>query len=244
MKTQAQIDRINFMRRQKYAETKEIKRAKAREYAARPDVKEKRNKYAAEYRKKHPEKLVVKSQQYYQANKEKITEYKKLWSQTLRKKNPELARQRNDVYRFSHIEQEKARKTLYRKNNKAKLAAYAKKYTILRYQTDIEYNIKHKLRNRVRKALRTASAKKIASTQTLLGCTGLEFKNYIISKFTEGMTEEKLLSGEIHIDHIKPCDKFDLTDPEQQKICFHYTNLQPLWAKDNLIKQAKWSEDE
>ena len=43
----------------------------------------------------------------------------------------------------------------------------------------------------------------------------------------------------IHIDHIIPCSSFDLSDPKQQKICFHYTNLQPLWAVDNLKKGAR-----
>ena len=46
--------------------------------------------------------------------------------------------------------------------------------------------------------------------------------------------------GEWHIDHIKPCCGFDLTDFEQQKKCFHYTNLQPLWAKDNITKNGKF----
>lgn len=50
------------------------------------------------------------------------------------------------------------------------------------------------------------------------------------------MTWDKFLNGEIHIDHIYPCSSFDLTDPEQQKACFHWSNCQPLWVKDNLIK--------
>lgn len=44
-----------------------------------------------------------------------------------------------------------------------------------------------------------------------------------------------------HIDHIKPCAKFDLTDSEQQRACFHYTNLQALPVLENLKKGAKWT---
>jgi hypothetical protein len=51
------------------------------------------------------------------------------------------------------------------------------------------------------------------------------------------MTREN--HGIWHIDHITPCTAFDLTDPEQQKKCFHYTNLQPLWASDNIRKGNK-----
>jgi hypothetical protein len=43
-----------------------------------------------------------------------------------------------------------------------------------------------------------------------------------------------------HIDHIRPCASFDLADPEQQRKCFHYTNLQPLWASENMRKGDKW----
>jgi hypothetical protein len=44
-----------------------------------------------------------------------------------------------------------------------------------------------------------------------------------------------------HLDHIKPCSSFNLKDPEQQLQCFHWSNQQPLWAKDNLSKGAKWN---
>ena len=57
---------------------------------------------------------------------------------------------------------------------------------------------------------------------------------HLKENFTEGMTVENY--GLWHIDHIKPCALFDLTDPKQQEECFHYTNLQPLWAIDNIRK--------
>lgn len=43
-----------------------------------------------------------------------------------------------------------------------------------------------------------------------------------------------------HVDHIKPCASFDLTKPEEQAKCFHYTNLQPLWARENIAKGDKY----
>lgn len=68
----------------------------------------------------------------------------------------------------------------------------------------------------------------------VVGCTGKELAIHIESQFQKGMTWENM--GEWHIDHIKPCSWFDLMDIEQRRECFHYTNLQPLWAKDNLKK--------
>jgi len=56
------------------------------------------------------------------------------------------------------------------------------------------------------------------------------------------MTWTKFMQGEIHIDHIKPCCRFDLSKPEEQVKCFHYTNLQPLWAEDNLKKSGAYEE--
>ncbi len=60
---------------------------------------------------------------------------------------------------------------------------------------------------------------------------------WLAAKFTNGMAWDDY--GDWHIDHILPCISFDLSDENQQKICFHYTNLQPLWATDNLKKGSK-----
>ena len=53
------------------------------------------------------------------------------------------------------------------------------------------------------------------------------------------MTWENFMKGEIHIDHIRPCSSFNLSDTEEQRKCFNYKNLQPLWAVDNLRKADK-----
>jgi len=72
----------------------------------------------------------------------------------------------------------------------------------------------------------------------ILGCSIDEFKNYLQCMFTSEMTwENHGIYWEI--DHIRQCSSFDMSIPDEQKKCFHYTNLQPLWAKDNLSKHDK-----
>jgi len=76
-------------------------------------------------------------------------------------------------------------------------------------------------------------------TVELLGCTPAFFKSYIEGLFTDGMDWSMVLNSEIHLDHIVPCSKFNLLEPTEQAKCFHYTNMQPLWAEDNLLKHDK-----
>jgi hypothetical protein len=98
------------------------------------------------------------------------------------------------------------------------------------------------LRVRTRKAIKNQNAYKTDHMEKLLGCTFDEVKIYLEKQFLPGMTWENHGLHGWHIDHVRPCASFDLTDSEQQKLCFHYTNLQPLWAKDNLSKNAKWNQ--
>lgn len=80
---------------------------------------------------------------------------------------------------------------------------------------------------------------KSGHTSELIGCSVAQLKNYLESLFQPGMTWSNYGRNGWHIDHIRPCASFDLTDEKQQKQCFHYTNLQPLWAIDNLKKGSK-----
>lgn len=106
-----------------------------------------------------------------------------------------------------------------------------------RYKNDINFRLANALRSRVRGAFKSGG-EKAEKTMELLGCSVQHVKDHLESQFTEGMTWEN--QGEWHIDHIRPCASFDLEDPEEQKKCFHWTNLQPLWALDNLRKGAKF----
>ena len=94
------------------------------------------------------------------------------------------------------------------------------------------------LRHRVGMALRGKA--RASKTKQLLGCSVDDLREHLEKKFTRGMHWGNY--GAWHIDHIRPCASFDLTDPEQQKVCFHFSNLQPLWAAENVSKGAKWKE--
>jgi len=87
--------------------------------------------------------------------------------------------------------------------------------------------------------IRTLPYIKFLKTQNrmLIGCNDEQLENHLKSKFTEGMTMENY--GEWEVDHIMPISKFDLTNEEEIRKCFHYTNLQPLWMKDNRHKYNK-----
>ena len=101
-----------------------------------------------------------------------------------------------------------------------------------RKKTDKTYRLIHTIRNRIRIAIKKNV--KSSSSFQLMGCNITFLKKYLSNKFQTGMTWDN--HGRWHIDHIIPCSSFDLRCPKQQKICFHYTNLQPLWATDNLSK--------
>ena len=108
------------------------------------------------------------------------------------------------------------------------------KYHKDRYAKDPVYRLIHSLRCRVRNAL--YGINKSEATSKLIGCSIDRLRVHIELKFTDGMTWDNY--GKWHVDHIIPCASFDMEDSDQQKKCFHYTNLQPLWAEDNLRKSS------
>lgn len=133
-------------------------------------------------------------------------------------------------------ERVKKHKTEYRKRNREHIREYKKLWEQNRANTHPEYRIRKSLRTRIYHAIKNSY--KSDKTMSLIGCSLEYFIAYLESKFQDGMTLENY--GEWHIDHIRPCASFDLTDPDQQRQCFHYTNLQPLWAKDNILKGDRY----
>jgi hypothetical protein len=96
------------------------------------------------------------------------------------------------------------------------------------------------LRNLRRRVREIVNGGKTLSTRAhdLVGCSPRALVVHLETGFAPGMTWENYGDG-WHIDHRRPCAAFDLTDPKQRMACFHYSNLQPLWATDNLAKGAK-----
>lgn len=108
-----------------------------------------------------------------------------------------------------------------------------------RKQRDPMFKVIQSLRGRVRSAiLANPKSRKIDRFCGLIGCGKFELRCHIERQFKPGMTWEN--HGAWHIDHIRPCCSFDLSIPEQQYACFHFSNLQPLWAAENLQKSGKW----
>jgi len=101
-----------------------------------------------------------------------------------------------------------------------------------RLNNDPKARIVENLRRRTRAVLEGTN--KSDNTLALIGCSPEKLKLYLETKFEDGMSWDNY--GDWHIDHIKPCCSFDLTKESEQRACFNYKNLQPLWAKDNLRK--------
>jgi len=135
------------------------------------------------------------------------------------------------------IEKSKEYRKEYRKKWRKDNAEHLKKYRRDRRQNDVNFRIKSNLRKRLSTLLRKSIVNKTEQTMYLLGCSIEELKNHLQQLFTEGMSFDNY--GEWHIDHKIPCDSFDLAKEDDRIKCFHFSNLQPLWAIDNLKKSNK-----
>ncbi len=174
--------------------------------------------------------LKVQRKAFYEANKERLTAEKRAW----RAANPDIVAQRNKVQYLKDPEHHKAKHKEWKAKNPGHQAAYARK----RLLTNIHAKLAYVLRRRLKQAIRGNF--KSGSAVTDLGCSIAEFKLYIEAKFQPGMTWENRSFSGWHLDHVRPLASFDLTDRSQFLEACHYTNLQPLWASENMSKQDKW----
>jgi hypothetical protein len=141
-----------------------------------------------------------------------------------------------------------ARSRAYYRENKEKLLPTRNAWQRANRKKVAEYQVKcrnacpqriasHRMRNRLYAALRAQRTNKGNSTFDILGIDKEGFFKYFFGLFKDGMTIQDFKNGKIHIDHIIPCSKFDLTKEEELRKCFHYKNLQPSWGKRGKPKK-------
>ena len=121
--------------------------------------------------------------------------------------------------------------------NKEQWLKKERKRNRARYKNNPQWKLRTIISSRTRDVLK--GVYKSARTTALLGCNTEYLKSYIESLFWPGMSWSNYKVDGWHIDHIIPAISFDLTKPEEQRKCFHYTNLQPLWWDDNLSKNDR-----
>lgn len=170
---------------------------------------------------------------YYKRNREYILKDKKNY----RDQNREYYLEYNRNYRKDKKESIKEYSKDYYKKNVGKIREYERK----RLKEDVEFKLAKGLRSRIRSALK--NGQKRGSAVRDLGCSIEQFRMYLEEKFDEKMSWENYGYYGWHIDHVKPLVRFDLTDQKQFLEACHYTNMQPLWAKDNWAKGIKIKDE-
>ncbi len=152
-----------------------------------------------------------------------------------RQKSREFFKNNRNYFKTKEYKVKKAiYDTNYRKLNKDKIRIRLTKYMRAKRSIDISFKLSQYLRNRIYYALKGNIKSK--HTIELLGCSIEQLKSHLEKKFTKGMSWNNY--GKWHVDHIKPCASFDLSKASEQRKCFHYNNLQPLWAIENRIKHT------
>lgn len=145
---------------------------------------------------------------------------------------------RNDGIDYSCI----ACNKLYYNRNKARVLASNNKRYHIRFKKDQKFRLLHNMRSRIHHALKV---KKSQQSLKLVGCAVEELKIYLETIFYPHPFTGEIMSWDNygilgwHVDHIIPISSFNLSDKDQSLKACHYTNLQPLWAVDNLAKGDK-----
>ena len=214
-----------------YERNRERTLAQIREYRNRPDIREK----VRERRRKNRDTVLRWKRDSYRRNSERILAQQKALkqNQTQQEKAKRLAWHR--AYYASNREGIRRMQKEYRRSN-LKRDNLAR---VIKRRTNAQFALRCRIRNHARKIiLRIGAFGARSHYSELLGCSLSDLASHIESKFLPGMSWDN--RNLWHLDHIRPLKTFDLSDPTQLAVACHFTNLQPLWAADNLTKGHRW----
>jgi hypothetical protein len=139
---------------------------------------------------------------------------------------------------YNNREIEIQRQVNYQKNNDELVKKGRNNRHQKNYDNNVLYKLKVNIRNRVKLFIKSVNFEvRTNNTYTIVGCTPEELKTYLEKQFTEGMSWDNHKLTGWHIDHIIPLSSAK-TEEEVYKLC-HYTNLQPLWCRENYKKGKK-----
>jgi hypothetical protein len=202
--------------------------------------------YRKEYRKRNSKYLAAKSKKWREDNPERYKAQMKKYRVDGRyklKRKVYMEKYNKDSYQ-KDIQGQRDRASAWRKANPDKIKLAQRNWTRSKIANDLNYRLLSLFRRRIYSAIKANSAKKAYKTIELLGCSVQEVREHLEKLFKEGMSWDNYGQHGWTIDHIKPCSLFDFTLPEEQKKCFHYTNLQPLWALENILKSNKFKQED
>jgi hypothetical protein len=175
-----------------------------------------------------------------------------------RDKNPDKHKKQydsyNKIYKSNNKEYSEEYDKKYRRNNKNSLYKYRKEYDSrpetkkLIQEQKKRYNEKHKIKlkikgaftRRVKRLFENKRVQQKSQTLYLLGCSILEYKQYLEKQFLPEMTWDN--HGDIwEIDHIIPCAHFNIEEESEQLKCFHYLNTQPLFKTTEIAENLGYN---
>lgn len=204
--------------------------------------------YQKQYRKRNKEILLSKKKEYYLKRRIEILKKRRIFYEKNRLKIGlynkglyERTKSRHKLLHKIYYQENKVRLQAlmkqYQIKNKVKIASIRRSYEKKRRKENIQFRLAQILRTRISDLIRRKP--KTGSAVRDLGCNLNELKFYLEGQFKDGMSWDNWGRDGWHIDHVVPLAYFDLTNREQFLQACHYTNLQPLWARENYSKGHK-----
>jgi hypothetical protein len=194
---------------------------------------EKNKQTSKRWREKNADYIKERRKEFYNANKQILAEKNKIW----RDENKEYFANYQKDYREKNKKILKEKAKIRENKRKQEIRKYKNERHKIRRAEDPVYRLKCNMRSLIGLYIRKKGFRKNSGTEQILGCSFEELKQHLESQFKEGMSWEN--RSEWHIDHIIPIS-YGQTEEEILALN-HYTNLQPLWAEENIAKGNRYT---